>query len=63
MDFLNTFLVANVALCAFALVGFALTKEGATESVVKLFSGVNVAGVVGAAFGLFTVSSVGAMFL
>ncbi len=63
MDFLNTFLVANVALCAFALVGFALTKAGTTENVSRLFSDVNVAGVVGAAFGLFTVSSVGAMFL
>ena len=63
MDILNTLLVANVTLTVAVLVGFALTKQGAVESVRNMFSGVNVAGIVGAAFGLVTVSSVGAMFL
>jgi hypothetical protein len=63
MDILNTLLAANVALTAAAFLGFALTKEGVTESVSTIFSKVDVAGVAGAAFGLVTVSSVGAMFL
>jgi hypothetical protein len=63
MDILTTLLAVNTALCAAALVGFALTKESAIEAVRNTFSGVNVAGIFGAAFGLVTVSSVGAMFL
>jgi hypothetical protein len=63
MDILNTLLAANVTLTACAFLGFALTKEGVTEKVGNIFSHINVAGIAGAAFGLVTVSSVGAMFL
>jgi hypothetical protein len=63
VDILNTLLAANVVLTACAFLGFALTKEGVTERVGNIFSNINVAGIAGAAFGLVTVSSVGAMFL
>ncbi len=63
MDILNTLLAANVALTALAFAGFAFTKDGVAESVRGALAGINVAGIVGAAFGLVTVSSVGAMFL
>jgi hypothetical protein len=61
MDFLNTFLAANVALCVVTLIGAALTKNGVIESVRGAFANINVAGIAGAGFGLVTVSSVGAM--
>ncbi len=63
MDILNSFFAANVALCAVTLIGAALTKSGVSESLRSAFANANYAGIAGAAFGLLTVSSAGAMFL
>jgi hypothetical protein len=63
MDILNIFFAANVALCAVTLVGAALTKSGVIDGLRGALSSANYAGIAGAAFGLLTVSSAGAMFL